>query len=292
LETLLPPDLFSIITLKSGVKSLRSLERNETFHPTTGPFSEANILHIEQQRLVDRCAASEKFVIWDVGFGAAANVLAAITALETSGRTGETEIEIHSFDKTTAPIQFATANAGELQYLDGFENHLARLVSEKHVRISPRLNWYLHLGEFGDQIREGSAETSPVPPPHAIFYDPYSPATNPEMWTLDHFKRLWARLDPNRECLFTNYTRSTAVRVALLLAGFSVGTGCIIGEKAETTVASNRLGMLENPLDREWLERVRISTNAAPLRMAVYSKSGISAEDFKLLEKCPQFSTC
>jgi tRNA U34 5-methylaminomethyl-2-thiouridine-forming methyltransferase MnmC len=273
---------FTIVTLKSGIKSLRSLQRNETFHPTSGPFSEATILHVDQQRLIERCSASKKFVIWDVGFGAAANALAAIAALQES----ETEIEIHSFDKTTAPMEFALVHARDLGYLLGHEERIIRLLSEGQVQVGANIRWRLHLGDFSLRLREKAELT----PPNAVFYDPYSAATNPEMWTLEQFSFLKQRLDPASGCLLTNYTRSTAVRVALLLAGFYVGTGCVIGDKAETTVAANHLDLLEHPLDRAWLERVRNSTNAAPLREAVYSKSKITEADFELLLKSPQFS--
>src|SRR5271168_1316865 len=102
---------FELVTLKSGVMSLRSLENRETFHPVTGPKAEANILHVQQQRLVERAAAITQaggtFVVWDVGFGAAANVLAAVDALSRT----DSRVEIHSFDKTTAPVEFALNHA-------------------------------------------------------------------------------------------------------------------------------------------------------------------------------------
>jgi hypothetical protein len=41
--------------------------------------------------------------------------------------------------------------------------------------------------------------------------------------------------------------------VTLLLAGFYVGIGASVGEKAETTVASNSLELIERPLGRDWL---------------------------------------
>ena len=271
---------FEIVTLKSGIKSLRSLERGETFHPVTGPLVEANILHVNQQRLIERCAGVEKFVVWDVGFGAAANVLAAIEALKSSDQP----IEIYSFDKTTSPIEFALSNSNELGYLNGYENILRRLIVEKNVKLQPQINWQLCLGDFGEAIQERR-----LPSPHAIFYDPYSPVGNLEMWVLEHFQKLRRCLDPNVPCLLTNYTRSTAVRATLILAGFYVGQGCEVGEKAETTIASNQFSLLRHPLDRRWLERVRNSTNAAPMRNLTYSKAPISQEDFALLQQSPQF---
>ncbi len=275
---------FELVTLKSGIISLRSLENRETFHPVTGPKAEANILHVNQQRLVERSAALSatggKFVIWDVGFGAAANVLATIEALEGAG----SQAEIHSFDKTTAPLEFALTHTDELQYLKGHEKKLHQLISDRDVNITPHLRWKLHLGDFLETVKSES-----LPAPHAIIYDPYSPVGNPEMWTQDHFTQVRNRLNPDAPCLLTNYTRSTSVRVTLLLAGFHVGIGCIVGEKAETTIASNRLELLERPLEKSWLDRVRVSRNSAPMRGPTYSQANISDEDFERLKSLPQF---
>jgi queuine tRNA-ribosyltransferase len=279
---------FEIVTLKTGVKSLRSLERGETFHPGIGPLIEANQLHVDQQRLVQRSEAlwksGKKFVIWDVGLGAAANVLAAIEALKET----LTDIEIHSFDKTTAPAEFAILHAEELDYLSPYQETLLQLLHDREVRVSDRILWKFHLGDFGNLL-----STQRFVAPNTILYDPYSAKGNPEMWTLDHFQQLYMQTDPTVPCLLTNYTCSTAVRVALILAGFSVGRGCAVHTKRETTIASNQLALLEDPLDGKWLERVKNSTNAAPLRgpclRAAYSTTRISDLDFEMLRKSPQF---
>lgn len=283
---------FTLITLKTGIISLRSLEFNETFHPVTGPQIEAGILHVNQQRLIERCAqagaAGGKFVIWDVGFGAAANALAAIEALQES----QTDIEFHSFDKTLSPLTFALQHTRELEYLAPHEKNLRSLITDREVNVTPHLKWKLHLGNFLEFVKRTDHRkdlSASLSPPHAIFYDPYSPVGNPEMWTLEHFTALRAQLAENVPCLLTNYTRSTAVRVTLLLAGFFVGIGCEVGEKAETTIATNRLELLRNPLNANFLKRVQISENAAPMRALKYSKSRISTEDFELLRQLPQF---
>ena len=109
------------------------------------------------------------------------------------------------------------------------------------------------------------------------------------MWSLEHFRLLRARMHPDVSCLLSNYTRSTAVRVTLLLAGFFVGVGCEVGEKAETTLASNCLEMLDRPLDRAWLDRVKVSGNAAPLSAQASPQAPITPEDFESLQRCPQF---
>lgn len=273
---------FEIVTLKSGVKSLRSVTLRETFHPVTGPLVEANRLHVGQQRLLGRCnAAREKFIIWDVGLGAAANALAAIEALSGSGAA----VEIHSFDRTLSPLEFAISHAEELEYPLPHLDALRSLILEARTMPSPRIRWLLHREDFRERILDES-----LPSPDAIFYDPYSPAVNREMWTLEHFELMHRRLDSEKPCLLTNYSRSTAVRVTLLLAGFFVGAGHAVGEKNETTIASNSSGLLEAPLDSQWLTRVRNSTNAAPLRGTAHVRGPISSPDFERLVKHPQFA--
>jgi tRNA U34 5-methylaminomethyl-2-thiouridine-forming methyltransferase MnmC len=143
------------------------------------------------------------------------------------------------------------------------------------------LRWHLHRGDFRAQL-------DAAPAPHAILYDPYSPRANPELWTLEHFTKLHASLDPARPCLLSNYTRSTAVRVTLLLAGFFVGHGHATGEKDQTTIASNDRPLLTDSLDHAWLGRVRRSTASAPLR-AGGNAGPISVEDFARLSAHPQF---
>lgn len=271
---------FEIVALHSGVNTLRCLESGETFHPVVGPNVEARLLHVEQQNLRERARTQRPLVIWDVGLGAAANALAAVEALHDAG-----EVILHSFDRTTAPLEFALEHVEELVYLRGHEAGLRELAVEGTLAVSPGLRWHFHQDDFVETLSNPD-----LPAPHAIFFDPYSAVGNPEMWTLDIFTRLHARLPKDELCLLTNYTCSTAVRVSLLLAGFYVGHGTGAGAKVETTIASNRLDALTRPLDHVWLNRVQRSSNAAPLRSTPYSTGPISASDYLALERHPQFA--
>ena len=270
---------FEIVTVKSGAKSLRCLERQETFHPGIGPLEEAGILHVDQQRLVERAALAETFVIWDVGLGAAANAIAALNAL----REGSAKVELHSFDISMAPLEFGLSETEALSYLAPYRETVEALVKSGSVSVTPRIRWHFHAGDFREaMLRPG------IPAPQAILYDPYSAATNQEMWTLEHFSRL--RPLAGEECLLTNYTRSTAVRVSLLLAGFFVGIGTGIAEKDQTTIAATRRDLLDRPLEADWLERVRVSGNGGPVTGSAYEQRPITAEELALLQAHPQFA--
>lgn len=275
------PATFELVTVQSGVRSLRSQEHGETFHPVVGPMIEAVALHVRQQRLVERAAATDgTFVIWDVGLGAAANAIAAIEALAEQADVG-TRVELHSFDINDSALRFALTHAEDLGYLIPHGTAVEDLLEKGETR-RVNIHWRFHPGDFHTTM-------SAAPAPHAVLYDPYSPQSNPGMWTLDHFARLRACLSPGAPCLWTNYTRSTAVRVSLLLAGFFVGCGHATGEKDQTTIASNDLSLIEEPLGAAWLKRVHRSTNGAPLQPGVQRPAAISPEDWARLSAHSQF---
>ena len=259
---------------------MRLSNTRQTFHPGIGPLAEANILHVQQQQLLERCNQTQKFIIWDVGFGASANAIVALEALKNC----QSDIEIYSFDRSLDPIHFAIEHASELEYILPYLAPVQELIEKKMVQVTPHLRWHLEMGDFREEMLR-----SDIPRPNAIFYDPYSLTINIELWTLDFFQQLRKCLDDATPCMLTNYTRSTVMRVTWLLAGFYVGVGATIGEKEETSIATNQLALLTKPLDQKWLERVKISQSANPIRGTEQIMSPISAEDFELLKKHPQF---
>jgi hypothetical protein len=272
---------YELVTVQSGARSLRDRACGETFHPVIGPMQEATSLHVEGQRLVERAQASPSpMVIWDVGLGAAANAIAALEAL----RTAETPVELHSFDCTLAPLAFARAHATELGYVVPWQEPVDALLETGSWRDArSRAHWIVHRGDFRDRMND-------APIPQAILYDPYSARTNPELWTLEHFTALRTLLGGGVDCMLTNYTRSTAIRVSLLLAGFFVGRGGATGEKDETTAAATQRSLLVPPLEAAWLKRVQRSTQGAPLRAASLDGGPIKAEDWAALCAHPQFA--
>lgn len=268
---------------------MRCLEHGETFHPVIGPAAEAEALYVRQLRLPERIGRGiEPFVIWDVGLGAAANPLTLLKAVQNK----RCEIQIISFDRTSEPLRFALRHPEKLPFVRDFELWMGELVErgrvEFEMRDGPRVKWEFLLGDFPGMIQAKNFEE--LAKPHAIFYDAFSPAKNPAMWTLPLFVRLHSMLDPARECSLATYSRSTLLRVTLLLAGFYVGAGHATGEKEETTIASNHFGALSEPLGQAWLERAKRSTSAEPLHEAGYQQLPLSEKSWESLSRHPQFS--
>jgi len=280
---------YELVKLQNGTFSVRSIAEGETFHPVIGPAAEAETLYVKQLALPERIRASrEPLIVWDVGLGAGANAMAVIRATESSKCT----LCLHSFDRTLEPLQFALEHASQLGYLSGYESTVRELIDcgAVHIREAQRtVHWQLHIGSFPELL--GHTELLRDITPHAILFDPFSPATNPEMWTLSLFSRIYQLLNPERPCALATYSRSTMLRVSLLLAGFHVGRGHASGEKEETTIAANTPELIAHPLDRRWLGRVRRSTSAEPLMAPVYRQAPLSVESWERLLAHPQFNS-
>ncbi len=281
------PD-FQLVQLKNGSWSVRSVAEAETFHPVVGPVAEAEALYVRQLQLAERFArhSEGEFVIWDVGLGAAANVLTALRALrELPG-----QLRVVSFDHTLKPLRFALEHAAELGYYDGYEPACETLLANGAVTFQNGANqvrWQVHTGDFPALL--GSPAARSWPSPNAIFFDAYSPAKNMAMWTLPLFRQLHERLGPAVPCTLATYSRATLLRVTLLLAGWFVGTGSATGEKEETTIAANSPDLLAQALGLDWLARARRSTSAEPMVEAVYRQMPLSPASAAALAAHPQF---
>ena len=278
---------YRIVRLANGTHSVHSLAHHETFHPVVGPVAEAEALYVRQLRLVERLQHHRgDFVLWDVGLGAAANPITALRAL----RGIQCSIHLLSFDHTLEPLAFALRHGKTLGYLGGYEGHLERLLRDRHCAFQEgvqTVKWEVHEADFPSLLTK--PEVLEFAKPHVIMFDAFSPATNPTMWTQPLFANLFRLLDPDRPCALPTYSRSTMLRVTLLLAGFYVGVGHATGGKEETTIAANTRGLIAEPLDRRWLQRAHRSSSAEPLWEPEYRQARLAAATWEKLQQHPQF---
>jgi tRNA U34 5-methylaminomethyl-2-thiouridine-forming methyltransferase MnmC len=279
---------YRLVKVAGGAHSVHSIAHRETFHPVIGPTAEAEALYVRQLRLIERLQQhTGDFVVWDVGLGAAANALTVLRAT----RHLDCSLHLLSFDHTLEPLEFGLQHAAELEYPLGYEPHLKQLLEHRKLESregAQRLKWEVHLADFPGLLKQPVART--FAKPHAIMFDAFSPARNPAMWTEPLFADLFRLLDPARPCALPTYSRSTLLRVTLLLAGFFVGVGHATGEKEETTLAANTFDLITEPLDRRWLDRVRRSNSAEPLWEPVYCQAPLSPMTWDKLCQHPQFS--
>ncbi len=299
---------YKLVHLASGDYSIHSLAYGETLHPFIGPVAEAEALYVNQLGLRERLKAETgEFVVWDVGLGAAANALTVLRATRDLARP----LRLVSFDCTIEPLRFALQHAASFGYLGGYETHARAVLEQRGIQFTDgarEVDWHLHFDDFPQWLTQslkrrsvnrrkagqGPERTNPrvvEPPPHAILFDPFSPASNPAMWTLPLLANLFRYLDPHRPCALSTYSRSTMTRMTLLQAGFFVGAGCPTGAKEETTIAANTLELISEPLGRRWLDRAHRSHSAEPMVKGVYRVAPLSTASWEQLQRHPQFNS-
>lgn len=249
------PPSFEIVTTTAGAISIRDNESKEIMHNPVGPWLEANTLYIAQSRLAEKLSETrtDEVLVFDVGLGAAANALAA---LHCSRRLLKRKLHLISFEKNLELLKFALAHADQFSHFHACTDAITTLLTTGIFK-EQNFCWELRHGDFLSLI-ESEKEKAQI-----IFYDPYSPRKNQEMWTTACFKKLIKRCRPDA-CLYT-YSQATPIRSALLAAGFFVGEGVGIGLKETTTEAALTIENLRLPLDKRWLTRFQSSHTPYPL---------------------------
>ena len=265
---------YEIVTSPQGFSSIAQLSSGEVMHSVSAPADEANLLYVEQSRLALRLRRrspddAQPLVVWDVGLGAASNAMAAIHRMEaelaTAGPTALRPLQIVSFERDLDPLILAARHASHFPHLRHGAPH-GLLNKGRWGHSSGLIDWQLLRGDFLEHLEA-------APAPDVIFYDPFSSKTDTALWHTDVFARLHRHCSPRPAELYT-YAAGTAVRVALLLAGFYVAEGVGTGPKATTTVAFTRLdGRNDGPdsprlLGADWLARWRRSGSKYPTGLA------------------------
>ncbi len=255
-----------IVRTAGGSWAVRSVGAGEVMHPGVGPLVEARQLYVCQSRLAARLverggqpvpgaavgadasvvSPASELVLFDVGLGAGSNALAAFAESEAAPSSAA-RLHLVSFERDLGALKLALAHGADFGF-QGAAICAAEDLLACGVHETQRTSWRL---ENGDVLAALARQTVRA---DIVFWDPFSPRTNPGLWTVAAFSAMRAVTSPHGT-LFT-YSASTAVRVALLLAGFAVGAGDATGDKAQTTAAAVCAADLARPLARSWLARL------------------------------------
>ncbi len=196
-----------LIETSDGSHSLFVRSLNETYHSRHGAMQESQWVFIKQG--LDHLQESKKTRIHEVGFGTGLNGLLAMRWAE--------EHQVHVHFTTLETNVLSLELAGQLNYASSeqecsvFLNMHAALWNQDIV-ITPHFT--LHKAQRAVQDEEAENQYD------VVFYDAFGPPTQPEMWTLAIFQRMYAALKPGG--IFVTYCAKGQVRRDLQAAGFTV----------------------------------------------------------------------
>src|SRR3954454_252455 len=164
---------FELVTLRNGSRAVRHSGHGEVMHPSVGPWQEARALYVEQSRLAEKLQLEgPPLHVWDVGLGAGTNAVAALSCGRELGGRQRRELRVVSFEIDLSPLRLALADAQGFPFLQPFAGAGKALLQGDHWSEG-RSHWELHLGDAAALWR-GSWQ-----PAELIFFDPFSPASNP-----------------------------------------------------------------------------------------------------------------
>lgn len=232
----------SIILSKDGSSTLQLKDFQETYHSSNGAFSEAMHIYIRNglEEVVHRQATHgnihlpEEIYIYDIGLGTGLNCLLSLVWQLTAGNAPA--LYYHAIEKYPIPpreaaqLNFPGYIAAHLPAPENpapasgpafSENYLAELFRKIHnapwetdTRLAP-----------GFTLHKTKADVSAFHP-HPdnrlciIYYDTFSPATQPGLWETAIFRRFHDAIPA--ESMLVTYCSKGTVKENLREAGFTV----------------------------------------------------------------------
>ncbi|MCL2929674.1 MAG: MnmC family methyltransferase [Trichodesmium sp. MAG_R01] len=206
-----------------------SPEFGETFHSYFGAQQEAEYKFVDPVQLLSRVDRSVIYLL-DVCYGLGyntASALAAIWRINPSCKIIQVGLEL---DPEVPKAAIAKG------LLDNWPEPVPELLSiygQTHELQTEKIEAKLLIGDARTTIQQLSNFSFHT---DAIFLDPFSPPSCPQLWTVEFLSLVSSCLKPDG--ILATYSCSAAVRTALLEAGLKIGSTIPVGRRSPGTVAS------------------------------------------------------
>jgi len=199
-------------------------EVGESYHSQTGAVEEALKKYANPCKIKE-LAKSGKIRILDMFFGMGYNSAMAISValkenpnckIEVVGVEYDPEI-VHKIQEVNPPISFF--------------KHYRKLTPDSLDFQEGDVTVKLLLGDAREEVKKLNAEHF-----DAIFYDPFSPKTDPDMWKEDLFKEMFRVMKSTG--ILSTYSCARVARENMSKAGLFYDEGPIVGRRGPGTIAT------------------------------------------------------
>ncbi len=242
------------VVTDDGSRTLVDIALNETYHSGCGAVAETLVVYLGNSGVVQRLRNNTPTVVLEYGLGTATGFLLtaalaeyyhvplAYHAFEYSllPQAVFSQLDLHNSVATCVASGFAKSPASDLQFRieefaclpelqNAFCNQAPRrptpgkLPTARLRRVETQLSRFVRLHLILGDARIPSEPTDEALAPascDAIYFDPFSPETNPGMWSNEVLQRAASYLKPSGT--FTSYCVKGTVRKAIAQAGLQV----------------------------------------------------------------------
>jgi tRNA U34 5-methylaminomethyl-2-thiouridine-forming methyltransferase MnmC len=196
-----------IILTADGSHTIKSNHFNECYHSAHGAIMES--LHVFIEAGLKQIKKSQLAVL-EIGFGTGLNALLTMLEVEKTGQ--------HVFYEAIDPypINFSIADALNYPNILNIDKQLFMQLHQREwgepVDLTPRFT--LH------KVKANLLNYNPQSPFDLIYFDAFSPETQPELWTAEVFENIYSLLNSNS--ILTTYSSKGLVKQNLRKAGFRI----------------------------------------------------------------------
>ncbi len=197
--------MLSIITTSDGSHTIKNESTGDTYHSIHGAVQESNHVFIQNGlQYFLRFNKKETVRILEVGFGTGLNALLTIKA------SGDNAVEYTTLEPNLLPPEiYMSLNFNDRETL----LRLHQCDCEKPKMITSGFTLIKH---------QTTLQLATLPKNHfdLVYFDAFAPNSQPEMWTLDVFKKIKSLMfTPS---IFVTYCAKGQVKRDLKSAGFTV----------------------------------------------------------------------
>lgn len=188
-----------------------SEQYQEHFHTKSGAIEETFKKHAEPAQVKDG------FKILDICFGIGYNTLAALHLAKNLK-----VVALENDRKVLKQMQ-------EIQAPEYAEYEKVKMAAKNLHYKNENFEINIILGDARETIKQAGTNFD------AVFLDPFSPQTCPELWTVEFMVDICKVMKKN--AILTTYSYARKVRDNLAAAGFDVRDGPIVGRRSPSTIA-------------------------------------------------------
>lgn len=218
---------------KDGSHTLYSEKFHQHYHNPNGAIAESRYIFFEIPDLIKNIKRSNSYRIFEVGFGTGLNLLLLIDYLP--GLKSKTEIIFRSVEAYPLTLhQIMQLNYPEKLELSNAAEILACIFRNlnpgmNQIQVKKNILLELFIGPFNQHPDPGYKFNS-------IFFDPFSPDANPDLWSEKVFKKMALWSDP--DVLLSTYCAASSARAAMASAGWKIARAPGSIGKREMTLAA------------------------------------------------------
>lgn len=244
---------------KDGSHTLKLDDYDECYHSTNGAFAEACHIYIKEGlgHLLKSLPQNTREVnVIDIGLGTALNCITTLAWQQNLLSQGLTAPAIHYIGIEKYPItseeaaqlnfpthiastlrnsahngtirrlfseQFPNANTASLpgeKQLSGWFRKIHTSKWEDSVEIAQGFRLTKHLGDITLCKKEDYRSRLYPAAPSVIYYDTFSPATQPQLWAKEIFETIYNAVNP--ASVLTTYCSKGIVKQAIRESGFTL----------------------------------------------------------------------